>query len=457
MTVPRRYQIRGVAKIERLKGRCLIADDMGLGKTFEALLYAMNHPEMRPILVVCPANLKENWQRECHKHFNIRAEVLDGRKAPRKGFRRFAPVTIVNYDILEAWKPFLCYMGPELVIIDEGHYVCNMEAKRTRLVHEICEGVPCVLVLTGTPISNRPAELYSLIRLVKPTLFRSRMKYLRRHCQPRLKPWGWEFKGAARLPELHRKLEKHVMLRRTKEDVLSQLPKQQINIVPVPVVNRREYDKALHDFVVWVAQNYGKGRARRAAAAERLVQMGYLMRLAATLKMKYVFAWVDDFLKATEDKLAIFGIHRSVLEGLHERYAKQAVLLDGRTPRHKRMQVVDRFNENPRCRVGVFQMKAAGAGLNFKNPTSLVVEFPWAPATLAQVLARNHGLGRGAEGRISSAYLLTAVDTIEEKLLSILQEKQGISRALVDGADFNDLNLFDRLVEELVASGRKKK
>lgn len=455
MTTPRRYQLKGVAKVERLKGRCLIADDMGLGKSFEALLYAHNHPEMRPVLVICPANLKENWRRECYKHFNIMAEVLCGRTPPRKGFRRFAPITIVNYDILEAWYEYLTYMAPELVIVDEGQYVCNFEAKRTRLVHGICEGVPCVLVLTGTPISNRPAELYPLVHLVKPTLFKSRMAFLRRYCRPQLKPWGWEFKGAERLPELHGILEKHVMLRRTKEDVLTQLPKQQINVVPVPVDDRKEYDKALNSFLVWVARNYGKGRARKAAQAEKLVQMTYLMTLAARLKMKYVCSWIDDYLRSTEDKLALFTIHREVSDILVSRYPKISTLLDGRTPQTRRMEVVDRFNDNPKCRLGVFQIKAAGAGFSLKAPSCAVVEFPWAPATLAQAIARIHGLGRGVKGRVSSAYLLCATDTIEEKLLAVVQEKQGISRALIDGQDFNDLDLFDRLIKELVKEAKR--
>lgn len=448
-TTPRRYQIKGVRKVRKLKYRALIADDMGLGKSLQALM-AAKELDAKPVLVVCPAPLKINWQRECYKHFGIRAEILEGTKAPRKGFRRFAPITIVNYEILKFWRKYIDFMGVELLILDEAHYLKNPEAKRTILTKQISEGVPCVLALTGTPIVNIPAELWPILNIVQPNLFPSKMRFYRRYCNPQLKPWGWEFKGATNVEELHKILNAKVMLRRKKEDVLSQLPPQTISVVPLPLERRREYNKALNEFVNWVALNYGKGRARKAAKAERLVQMGYLKRLAAELKLKYVFDWIDNYFNETEDKLAVFAIHKSIIKQIHQRYYRTSVVVDGSVTGRKRMQAVDQFNDNRKTRLFIGEYRAAGAGFSLAAPAAACVEIAWNPATHAQAMARIHGLGRGVEGKVSSAYFLVGVDTIEEKLCALNQDKAETFNALIDGREDSSFNLFDRLTQELV-------
>src|SRR5690349_239873 len=123
MTTPHNFQIKAVRKIDRLAGRCLLAHDMGLGKSFMSLLWASENPEARPVIIVCPASLKWNWEREAVKHLNLRCDVLEGTKPKRGRFAKHAPMTIINYDILGPWLKYLLKIKPQLVILDECHYL----------------------------------------------------------------------------------------------------------------------------------------------------------------------------------------------------------------------------------------------------------------------------------------------------------------------------------------------
>jgi len=196
MTLPFKYQLQDVRTIHQMGGRVLLAHEPGLGKTLMALMHAMRHKELRPIVVVCPAYLKWNWERETKKHFRLIARVLEGYRAPRSKIAGRFDILIVNYEILQSkstphgkltgWKKYIKEkIKPKLIIIDECVYVKSRSAGRTRAVRSICDNVPSLLALGGTGgMENRPAELFPTLNILRPDLFPRWLEFGFKFCLP---------------------------------------------------------------------------------------------------------------------------------------------------------------------------------------------------------------------------------------------------------------------------------
>ena len=451
MTTPYPFQVKAANQAKKWSGRCLLALEMGLGKSLTSLLWAYEHPEARPIIIVCPASLKWNWERECKVHFGMRAEILEGINPKRYTFsftRR--NIVIVNYDILYAWLDFLKALKPQLIILDECHYIANLSARRTKTVRKLCSGVPHVLALSGTPLTNRPLELWPTLNILRPELFPSLRQFCFRYCAPRRVPWGtgWDFSGASHLDELHAILTSKAMVRMRKADVLKDLPPKRIITVPVEISNRKEYDKAHKDFIQWLAEK-DMAKARRAMAAERLVRMHGLKRLVGQLKRPAVEEWVDNFLMDSDGKLALFGTHVEITEGFHKRYQKQSVLVNGRVVGKDRQKAVDQFQRHDKTRLFVGNIKAAGVGLNLTAASTMAfAEFGWTPGEHTQAMDRLHRIGQtlGVD-----AFWLVAQGTIEEHLVKIVQDKATVLGKTLDGKGNGDsLNVYDQLEQQLL-------
>jgi SWI/SNF-related matrix-associated actin-dependent regulator 1 of chromatin subfamily A len=441
------YQKKGVLKIEKFKGRALLADEMGLGKTIQALFYHKRNKKGTTI-VICPASLKYNWAREAAIHIGEHAEVIEGRKPPQSvGFNQ-SQFIIINYEVLHSWVKHLRKLKPTLVILDECHYIKNRAAKRTKAVKALCKGIKEIIAISGTPLTNRPAELFPILNLLKPSKFKAFMPYAMKYCNARKTPWGWDFKGSKNLNELHKTLTKLMMVRRRKKDVLKDLPEKSRHVVTVPISNRKEYDEAEDDLIAWLAK-YSVGKARRAEAAERLVKMGYLKRLAAELKIESVVEWIRNFLEETDGKLVVFGIHKKIIERIESEF-KNSVSLTGNTKSKERQMVVDKFQNDPSTRLFIGNLQAAGVGLTLtSSSTVLFVELGWTPSEHTQGEDRIHRIG---QRNAAACYYMIADNTIEEKLSEIIQNKQSILTATLDGGETKeDLTIFDELQKELIS------
>jgi SWI/SNF-related matrix-associated actin-dependent regulator 1 of chromatin subfamily A len=446
MTKLYKYQKQGVKALEAFDGRVLLADEMGLGKTIQALWYYKRN-KTSPVVIICPASLKYNWAREAAVHIGQRAEILEGTKPPKRKVFKKNSFVIINYEIVGAWLDYLLEMDPQLVILDECQYIKNRAAKRTRYVRQLCKKVPHVLALSGTPLTNRPAELWPILNVVRPDIFKSFMSFVMEYCSARRMPWGWQFKGAKNLDKLHKLLTENCMVRRRKADVLTDLPAKSRHVVPVPIQNRKEYDEAEDDLITWLSK-YSKAKASRASRAQRLVKMGYLKRLAGKLKLKSITDWIDAFLEESDGKLVVFAIHKNIIAQLKERY-KNCVVVTGSTSSKKRQQAVDRFQRDKKTRLFIGNLQAAGVGLTLTaSSTVLFAELGWTPGEHVQGEDRVHRIGQTNAAQI---YYLIGVDTIEERLSKILQEKQAVLSATLDGGDVvEQLDIFNQLQEELI-------
>jgi SWI/SNF-related matrix-associated actin-dependent regulator 1 of chromatin subfamily A len=457
------YQRRGVRRIERFEGRALLADEMGLGKTAQALWWCKSFlfPKFKKkrcvVIVVCPASIKINWHRECLLHINTPAEVLSSKKARPIKLTRKHNILIINYDVLKDWVHHLQQLDPDVIIGDECHYIKSPRAKRTKAFQMLCDNVNHVIGMSGTPATNKPIELFPILNIVRPDIFDSMWKFGKRYCKWKMTPWGPKFDGAQRLDELHDLLRSTCMIRRKKSQVLKDLPAKRQIVVPVELSSRQEYDMAEKKFIQWMIKTHPQ-KAEKARRAERMVKIGYLLRLVASLKMTSIKEWISNYLEETDEKLLVFGKHRKILIPLSEHFEGISVRVDGKITKQKRQDNFDAFNRNKRIKLLFGNIQAAGVGWScYSTSVGLFVEFPWTPGELSQAGDRLHGVGRGIKGKVTTLYYLIGRGTIEEWLCGLLQKKQKTLDQMFDGKEQEDsIRIADQL-EEILIQGFKEK
>lgn len=259
----RPFQKAGV-KYAMENERVWIADQMGLGKTIQSIA-ALHVLNAYPTLIVVPASLKLNWQREIFAWMppHIDCTILSGSKGktPPKNIQ----VVIINYDILPGWLEVLSQIEWKAIICDESQYLKNGKAKRTKAVKQMATGVnedgdlvmspiPYRFLLSGTPIMNRPAELVPQLEILgRINEFGGGFKFLKRYAGAERTRFGWDMSGAAHLDELNQKMRGGGMyIRRLKSEVLTELPDKTRVLVPMELDNRREYEKAQADVIEYL-------------------------------------------------------------------------------------------------------------------------------------------------------------------------------------------------------------
>lgn len=438
------FQKQCVYATERFGGRALLALDCGLGKTMIALHYLRRNPDALPALVVCPASAKFVWEEEARKHVGWDASVLEGRRPSGNGNGK---LTILNYDILEPRLASLKMKGFRTVVLDESHMVKSFRAKRTKAARALCRGVPYVLALSGTPLVNRPAELWQTLNILRPDIFPHFWKFGHRYCDPKRNPFsqGWDFKGATNVGELHEKLLKHLMIRRRKCEVLPELPNKMEQVVPCELSDPRQYKQAEDDFLAWLAEHH-TGRLAGAIKAEAMIKVGYLLRLAAELKLAAVADWVNDFLEGADEKLVLFATHRKMIDGLREQCQTKSVVVHGGVTGISRKKAVHQFQHDPETRLFLGNTIAAGTAITLTAAsTAAFAELVWVPGNLKQAADRIH---RISQERTAWIYYLLARGTIENKLCRALRRKQKMIDAVLDG-DGTDtgFDVFDELMK----------
>lgn len=459
-------QLKDVRQMHHFHGRVLLANQMRLGKTIVTLQWLVERPDVRPAIVVSPEIGKWHWEEQALQHFNIRGAILEGMTPPKKPPANIRPLYFLNFDILPSWVHYLRRLKAKALIIDECHWIKNPRALCSKAMRNIIKGRSpftfpyikengkklkgmCIIAIGGTPLKSRPYELFNVLNLVRPDKYNSRFNYGFRYCKPSRKPWGWEFKGAKNIGELNHNLQRWCMIRHLRKDVVDE-PEKERYIVPIKIKDRHEYSEAENNFIRWLSKR-SSSRAKKARKAKRLVQMGYLKRLASSLKMKGVFRWIDNFLEENDGKLAVFGIHKNILRPMYERYKSISVIVDGSIRGRKRKAAVKTFQRNKKCRLFIGNTTAAGTVIELSKASAMAaVEMDWTPGEMTQVEDRIYEEGEKA----IIVYYLVAKNTIEEKLCKILQSKQDVlSKVLDGGKGKNRLNVFDLLEKELKKKG----
>ncbi len=429
------FQKKGVSFIESRDGNALLADEMGLGKTAQALAYLQLHPKKRPVIIVCPATLKYNWQNEINiwTTANNKVEILSG-TSPYKLSK--ADIFIINYDVLKSWVDTLKKVNPQVVILDEAHYIKNPKAARTKAIKSLCKKIPHKIIITGTPIVNRPIEAYTMINLVDETLFPKFTKYAFRYCAAKHNGFGWDFTGASNTMELHNKLTKTIMIRRLKTDVLKDLPDKMRIVVPVDIDNMRDYKLASGELNDWLddldfEENVPKNKKN--TGAEALARIEHLKQLSIEGKINQCISWIEDYLEQN-DKIVVFTTHIKTVDILMNHFGSKAVRVDGSVVGEKRQKAVDEFQNNDNVKVFVGNLKAAGVGITLtKANATCFLELGWTPGDHDQAEDRVHRIGQEAD--CVTAYYLVAKDTIEEEICQLLDKKRAVLASVLDGKE----------------------
>jgi len=442
------FQEETILEIEDFRGRALIALEMGLGKTLISLKWLKKHPQYLPALIVCPANVKFNWRHEAYNYVRLQSSVCEGQKPPtfnQHDFSTQSPLTIINYDILTYWIDYLKKLDLKTIVFDESQYLQNPQSKRTKAAKSLSGKFKQVLALSGTPLTNKPSELWPTLNILWPESYNSFWSYAQDFCNPRYIFGRWDFSGSSNLPELHRQLKLKGMIRRRKVDVLKELPEKVRRIIPCELSDPKEYQEASTDFISWIRKNKGH-KIRSTLKAEKLVMVGELLRLVAKLKMRAVVDWANKFLEETDEKLILFAFHKKAIKVLKNRVNAKNVVIDGSVTGRNRELAVRQFQNDPNTRLFIGNIKAAGIGITLTAASTIgFAEIYWVPGSHIQAEDRPHRIGQ--KNTVWINYLI-AGNTIEEDLCKILQKKQKVISAVLDGgSNPQDLNLYKELLK----------
>lgn len=409
-----------------------MADEMGLGKTVQAIC-GINELKAKKALVLCPAVVKLNWKRELEIWLNekLNIQILNGRNDTVKAN---TDIVIVNYDLIVSPSILaqLIRLRFAVGIFDESHYLKNRQAKRTKAVlYKAGIASRCVYkwFLTGTPILNRPIELYPILKACVPNLiapFNSYDAYAKRFCDAWWDGFQLVAKGASNLDDLSRRLNSGFMLRRLKKDVLKELPDKQYQLVMIPAKDKKIQELLKREFT-FAPKELGKAAKVGVDGAE----LAIIRHQLALSKVETAIEHIEDLLEEQE-KIVVFAYHKDVIAIIAEKLGQYGVVcITGDTAQNKRQSIVDAFQGSKECRVFIGQIDAAGVGITLTAASNVVfVESSWVPGVIDQAVDRCHRIG---QKDAVNAQFLVIQDSLEEYMLkTVIEKKQVIEQVMTD-------------------------
>ena len=414
--------------IEKLAGsrRFILADDMGLGKTTCTIIAALE-TGAKKILIICPASLKINWQREIENYSDRPVFISEGKK-----FSTESDFVIVNYDILKNFhdtkekdNSLLNQSNFDLVILDEAHMISNPQAQRTKIINHFVKNIKRVWLLTGTPMTSRPMNYYNLLNIIESPVAQNWMAYAIRYCQGYQFMAGrrkvWNVTGASNLEELRDRTSKQI-LRRLKEDVLD-LPDKIISPVYLRLKSK-EYEELMGEYYDWFDKNPDE-------ASSLTVQFSKLMKVRKVIsneKTKQTIEIVENIIEQGK-KVIVFTNFTDSLQTIYKHFEKQAVYLDGSCSKPHRQKAVDEFQDNEKIKVFVGNIKAAGVGLTLTSAEVVIMnDLSFVPAEHSQ--AEDRAYRYGQKNNVLVYYPLYE-NTIEGAIYDILNRKKQIIRTVM--------------------------
>jgi SWI/SNF-related matrix-associated actin-dependent regulator 1 of chromatin subfamily A len=437
--------------IEKLAGsrRFILADDMGLGKTTSTIIAALE-TGAKKILIICPASLKINWEREIANYSDRSVFISEGKK-----FSTESDFVIVNYDILKNFydtkdkeNSLLTQCNFDLVILDEAHMISNPQAQRTKIINSFVKNVHRVWLLTGTPMTSRPMNYYNLLQLIESPVAQNWMAYAIRYCQGYQFKAGnrkvWNVTGASNLEELRDRTSKQI-LRRLKEDVLD-LPDKIITPIYLRLKSK-DYEEMMGEYYDWYENKSDE-------SSSLTVQFSKLMKvrkIIANEKIKHTIEVAENIIEQGK-KVIIFTNFTDTLQILHQHFGKQSVYLDGSCSKPQRQYAVDQFQDNEKIKVFIGNLKAAGVGITLTAGEACIMnDLSFVPAEHSQ--AEDRAYRYGQKNNVLIYYPLFD-NSIEGAIYDILnRKKQIINTVMGDGLEESGGDT----VEEILNSINKRR
>jgi SNF2 family DNA or RNA helicase len=435
------YQLQG-ALFAACRGRCILGDDMGLGKTVQTLAAAellARERGIERVMVVAPASVKYQWETEIRKYTSRDVQVIDGTIEQRRAqYRQPTFYRLINYeqavrdlDELNAWQP-------DLIVLDEAQRIKNWESKTSRAVKKLRSRY--ALVLTGTPLENKLEELYSIVQFVDDRRLGPAFQFLHDH---RVQGDDGKLLGYRNLDRIREKLAP-ILMRRTRGEVLTQLPARTDNVVYVEMAEeqRGPYTEQTHSLVRLVQKKYLTELDRRRILAcittlRMLCGSTWLLDRTTNVspKLDEVTELLGELLNHDPGrKVVVFSQWEMMIQKAAERVAGLGLghaILHGLVPGPERRKLLERFRDDASCRV-FLSTDAGGTGLNLQSADTVInLEVPWNPAVLEQRIARVHRMG---QHRPVQVFNLVMRDSIEERVLRVLEQKRNLFAELFSGS-----------------------
>ncbi|CAJ0959900.1 unnamed protein product, partial [Mesorhabditis belari] len=432
------YQIEGIKFGIARNGKVLIADEMGLGKSIQALGIARFFKTEWPLVIVCPAAVTTTWRDAIlrflpHTIKIERIHLLLSKSVPMPIDRRSSTIVIMSYDQMKLREEELLKQRFQVYIFDESHQLKEIKAKKTSTAQKLCKFANHVILLSGTPALSKPAELYSQVRLIDPTLFPKFETFATRYCDGRPGNYGFEAKGCTNNEELSAILSKCVMIRRMKNDVSEKLPlkKRELIFIEDNKINLKleslQMAKRLFERNkssggdIFVKNGSGEGTivdyyretgmAKATAVTEHVIR-NYFANFEAGVR--------------PERKVLIFAHHQIVLDTFEYEMTRRGVgfvRIDGTTSQATRGLHCDRFQIDDNCFVALLSITAAGVGINLTAGSIVIfAELTWTPGLLQQAEDRAHRVGQKEERNL----LCKMQGTTEEEKEQKVEEKSNL-------------------------------
>lgn len=439
---PLSHQKESIQKLVENK-KFILADDMGLGKTTSTIIAALESGAKK-ILIVCPATLKINWKREIENYTDRSIFIAES-----KSFSTEHDFVIINYDIIknfhstkEKKNSDMMKANFDLVIVDEAHYIKNAQAKRTKLINDIVKDIDRLWLLTGTPMTSRPIDYYNLLSLVDSPVAKNWMAYVIRYCNGFQFQAGprkvWNVMGATNLEEL-RDRTSGTILRRLKEDVLD-LPDKIITPVYLRLKSR-EYEEIMGEYYDW----YDKNPEESKSLTVQFSKLTKVRQVIANEKIGQTIELAENILEQ-DKKVVIFCNFTDSLNRIVEHFGKSAVKIDGSMSKDNRQHSVDEFQNNPKVKVLVGNIKAAGVGITLTSGEAVIMnDLSFLPSDHAQAEDRCYRYGQKNNVLV---YYPIFENTVEGVIYDIINAKKQVI-ATVMGDNQNPADSAEEILQRI--------
>jgi len=406
-----------------------------------------------PCLVICPASLKINWEREWNKFTDKKAMVLSDSVRDSWPFfwqTGLNQVFIVNYESLKKYFVHRIKKSARFtlrdvefkqainlfksVIIDESHRVKSSATQQSKFTKGICAGKEWIIQLTGTPVVNKPKDLVAQLSILgRMDDFGGYKNFVQRYCSGP--------NEASNLKELNFKLWDTSMFRREKKSVLKDLPDKTRQTLICEITNRKEYQDAEDDLINYLIKykDATDEKIQKALRGEVMVRISILRQVSAKGKLKEVIEFVNDF-REQGQKIVLFCSLHEIVDGLKKAFPA-AVSVTGRENQAEKQAAIDSFQNNPKTDIIICSIRAAGVGLTLTAASNVAfIEFPWTYADCVQCEDRCHRIGQ--KDSVTCYYFL-GKNTIDEKVYQIIQDKKGIAAAITGSTEQIPENIVD--------------
>jgi SWI/SNF-related matrix-associated actin-dependent regulator 1 of chromatin subfamily A len=456
-----KYQEEGVEFMLARKG-CIMGDQMGSGKTLQSIIAALESGAER-ILVICPASVKINWEREINVFCKDTA-IVDSKNWKQAKF------TIINFDILKNFhtlgdgkeeleldpnfhlKRQLVDAKFDLMIVDEAHNLKEKSSIRGAIVSELSHkyGVDRVWLLTGTPVANRPMDFFNLLKIIKSPIADNWMYFTRRYCdgksffktlKNKKKKKIWLTGGASNLDELASKT-KNILIRRLKKDIL-ELPEKIVSTVYHKLSDSEmlEYNNLWEEYLVNRREQKKRGQVDR-----DMVELGILRKYIALKAIPKTIEMVESALE-DDRKVIIFTTFTEELEVLYNHFGKICVKHNGPMTDRAKQASVDNFQNDPKIKVFVGNIKSAGVGITLTEGTVTIFNsFSWVPGDNEQGEDRNNRIGQKNEVNV---YYQLFMDTVSMRVWNTLKNKKKVINKII-GDDTSDEEVMNIIMDEIL-------